>query len=290
MKKLFFILTATFLPFSSNAWEPCGTDYKGNTANCEYQIVNGTLTIRGTGDNGNIGWWQEARLYAPWYHKGVTNVVIEDSIKNLGYQGFSGITSRNSIVVPNSITSLHSDAFKGLYADEVIVPDSVTSIGSYAFCYATIKSINIPESVTSIGASAFMDAPSLKNVIIPDSVTSIGQGAFYGCKNLQSLTISDEVNLQAMFTYLGKVSYPSNLKIYCTGDTAKCDANLEAAGYPELKSIGATTKKINGVSYVYDKNGKLVTTSGHRTEKRIYTVEEANAVSGKINTVKLRYK
>ena len=58
----------------------------------------------------------------------------------------------------------------------------------------------------------------------------------------------------------------------------------------ELKSSKATTKKINGVTYVYDKNGKLVTSSGHRTEKRIYTLEEANAVAGVKNRISIKYR
>ena len=57
-----------------------------------------------------------------------------------------------------------------------------------------------------------------------------------------------------------------------------------------LKSSKATTKQINGVTYIYDKSGKLVTSSGHRSEKRIYTIEEANAVAGARNRVSIKYR
>ena len=42
----------------------------------------------------------------------------------------------------------------------------------------------------------------------------------------------------------------------------------------------------DGSTTIRDQNGHLLGFKG----KRIYTVEEANAVSGKVNTVKLRYK
>ena len=293
MKKLFFILTATFLPLSSHAWEACGTDANGNTANCEYQIdASGTLTIRGVGNNGNIGDWdQDSGTIAPWRGKGVTNVVIEDSIKNLGYLGFNDIRSVNPIEIPSSITTISGGAFFGVRTSEVIIPDSVTKIETAAFNWSELQKINIPDSVTSIEGG--FRGTGLKDIVIPDSVNSISDGAFSYCLYLQSITIGENTQLGEIFrgpdsdTLFTDIA---NLKIYCTGDTAKCDANLAAAGYSDLKSSKATTKQINGVTYIYDKNGKLVTSSGHRTEKRIYTIEEANEVAGPINRVSIKYR
>ncbi len=290
MKRIVFIFSLA-LPFSSNAWEACGTDAQGNTANCEYQIIDGTLTIRGVGNNGNIGDWDlDSGTIAPWRGKGVTNVVIEDSIKNLGSYAFRGTTSLNPIEIPSSITTISYNAFYGVSTSEVIIPDSVTEIKGSAFNWSGLQKINIPDSVTSIEGS--FRGTSLKDIVIPDSVTSISGGAFSYCLQLQSITIGENTQLGEIFTGIGEETYVdfSNLKIYCAGDTAKCDANLEAAGYGELKSIKATTKQINGVTYVYDKNGKLVTSSGHRTEKRIYTIEEANEVAGPINRVSITYR
>jgi len=135
--------------------------------------------------------------------------------------------------------------------------------------------------------------PNLTNLVIPDSVTSIAGGALGYCLNLKTLTIGENTNFGAILTGDStdtEFTDIANLKIYCTGDTSKCDANLAAAGYSDLKSERATTKKINGVTYVYDSKGKLVTTSGHRTEKRIYTIEEANQVAGPINRISIKYR
>ena len=289
MKKTVLIL-AILASFNANAWEACGTDAKGNTANCEYQIIDGTLTIRGIGNNGNIGSWsKDTGILAPWRGKNVENVVIENSIKDLGSYGFKDIRSQNPITIPNSVTTIGGNAFFRVKSSEVIIPDSVTDISNSAFNWSSIKKIDIPDSVQVLGG---FRGTNLVDVVVPDSVERIYDIAFSYCRKLQTLTIGENTQLGKILDYLDekRPENLNNLKIYCAGDTAKCDANLEAAGYPEFKSIKATTQKINGVTYVYDASGKLVTTSGRRTEKRIYTIDEANAVAGTTNHVKIRYR
>ncbi len=185
-----------------------------------------------------------------------------------------------------SLKSISTYAFYRMPAENVTIPDTVTTIGYGAFYENhALQNITIPDSVTKIRPYSFYNT-NIKNIVIPDSVEFIGDYALRGCPKLQTLTIGENTRLDKIFGS----TIPQNLKIYCTGDTAKCDANLEASGYGELKSTKATTKKINGVTYVFDNKGKLVTTSGRRTEKRIYTIDEANAVAGKVNSVKIRYR
>jgi len=293
MRKTVLIL-GILASFNANAWEACGTDGKGNTANCEYQIVDGTLTIRGTGENGNIGWWRVDNYiyaYSPWAGQTFENIIIEDSIKDLGYQSFYNSTCANTIIIPDSVQKISGDAFKNAKISGFVLPDGITLIGGHGFSGTPITEIEIPDTVTRIGESAFaqylVSSANLTEIIVPDTVVSIGKGAFSGQSKLQTLTIGENTHLTEIFGS----TIPQNLKIYCTGDTAKCDANLEEAGYPELKSIGATKRKVNGMTYILDKKGNIVASSGRRTEKRIYTIDEANLVakpSG--NTVRIKYR
>lgn len=273
-------------------WTDCGTDAKGNTANCQYKIdANGTLTIRGVGNNGNVGEWDRNNHAAPWTGQGVTNIVIENSIKDVGSQGFSNMTSETPIVIPNGVQSIGKNAFYGVRTPEVVIPNSVTSIKTGAFNWCYVSKVDIPSSVTDV-AVAFRGA-WITDLIIPGSVTSLATETLSSCHKLETLTISDSTQLGAIFQGRDTDSRRTdleNLKIYCVGNQAQCDANLAAAGYSDLKSIAANLKTINGMTYVTDKKGHIVAMSGSRTNKRIYTVEEANMVSGKTNTVKIRYK
>ena len=263
MKKIVFVFSLA-LPFYANAWEPCGTDANGNTANCEYQIdASGTLTIRGTGNNGNIGYWYDSssgRVISPWLDKDVKNVVISEGIKDLGHYAFASIKSDNPITIPSTVTTIGTHAMFMVEAPEVIIPNTVTKIESAAFNWSSITKMDIPTSVLEID-SAFRGT-HLADLVIPDTVQKMTGDALTKCAELKTLTIGENTQLGGIFAIDSDPRTNTNLenlKIYCTGDTAKCDANLEAAGYPDLKSSKATTKQINGVTYIYDKSGKLVT-------------------------------
>ena len=64
----------------------------------------------------------------------------------------------------------------GKQLTSLVIPDSVTTIGSEAFWDNQLTSVDIPDSVTSIGDYALKN--QLTSVVIPNSVTSIGEGAF----------------------------------------------------------------------------------------------------------------
>lgn len=298
MNKLYYtLMICSLLLFSMNAsaWEACGTDAKGKVANCEYQIIGGTLTIRGVGENGSLGNWYSSTqgdVIQPWKNKGVTNVVVENSIKDIGTYAFKGIASENSVKIPSGVTEIKPYSFFNCEISEIIIPETVTVIQDRSFLWSSMQKVDIPNSVQEIGSMAFR-ATGLVDVVIPDSVLTIGDGAFSYCTSLQSLTVGENTILGNIFDYSGenhRVTDITNLKIYCTGDTKKCDENLKNAGYENLKSTAVTAKKVNGVTYIMDKKGNIVASSGERLNKRIYTMEEATTVAGQKNKVMIRYK
>ena len=169
------------------------------------------------------------RLYSD-EHTEIKDLVIPNSVTNIGNSAFSSCTGLSSVTIGNSVKSIGRGAFSGctglkkviisdiaswcgidfasnpleyahhLYSDEnteikdLVIPNSVTNIGNSAFSSCTgLSSVTIPNSVTGIGNSAFSNCTGLSSITIPNSVTSIGNSAFYNCTGFSSITIPNSV-------------------------------------------------------------------------------------------------
>ena len=99
-------------------------------------------------------------------------------------------TSLTSITLPNSVTSIGSNAFEGCSGlTTITLSNSITSIGSNAFGGCSgLTTITLPNSLTSIGEAAFEGCSGLTMLTLPNSITSIGKAAFLGCSGLTTIT------------------------------------------------------------------------------------------------------
>ena len=135
----------------------------------------------------------------------IKNLIIPNSVTNIGDYAFYNCSGLTSVTIPNSITFLGERAFDGCSSlTSVIIGNSVTSIGDYAFHDCSgLTSVNIPNSVTSIGESAFRNCSGLISVTIPNSVTSLGGWAFSGCSSLTSVNIGNGLTSLDQYTFYG---------------------------------------------------------------------------------------
>ena len=87
--------------------------------------------------------------------------------------------SKNIFEIPNFVSEIGSDAFKGCFMlREIVIPNSVKAIGDSAFYDCTnLEQLTIPESVCSIDAD-------------PDTASSAGSWPFWGCSSLQTISVS----------------------------------------------------------------------------------------------------
>ena len=186
----------------------------------------------------------------------------------------------------NDVSSINAGAFQFMTGMKAFtIPKSVTDIELHGFLGSGIKSLVIPDSVKSIGYRAFESMNGLKSLTIPDSIQTIGERAFQGIK-LSSLAISSDMLLRYLNAG-GLFNENSDFDITCTsGDCTEIIKSWDAANNTSyLKHAKISARQVDGTVVVYQ-NGKIIGYKG----KRIYTVNEATAVSGEKNMIKIRYK
>eukprot|EP00041_Stephanoeca_diplocostata_P028783 m.832182 g.832182 ORF g.832182 m.832182 type:complete len:1540 (+) comp23434_c1_seq2:167-4786(+) len=111
-----------------------------------------------------------------------TSVVVPDSVTTLGSNAFSGCTALQSVSLSNTVSLLNNSAFASLSSLTEVNATSVRHIGSLAFSRCVgLTDIRLSDVLTYIGAYAFQICINLTSIWIPTSVTYVGENAFFGC-------------------------------------------------------------------------------------------------------------
>lgn len=151
----------------------------------------------------------DANLYAVFIEKDVYDIDYssylelgkDNSLNGLkttedGDQIYSG----RKIVIPESITTINSNAFyKNKTLKNIFVNGTnLTTISSYAFGDSSIEYFEFVSSITNIGTKAFYNCPfkilNYNNVLVlPDSLKNIGESAFNGCFTKESQSGAEKV-------------------------------------------------------------------------------------------------
>ena len=254
---------------------------------CEWSYNTETkkLTITGNGSStmdDYSQYFQDSPV--PWnaYRQEIESLSV-NGLKSLGERAFQYHTALKEVSLSNELETLVGHAFQfDTSLSSINIPDTVTSLEFCAFQGSGITDIIIPSSVTTIEQGVFADMDNLVSVIIPDSVTSIGRLAFLNTPNLTSIIIPDSVTEIANDAFENTVAY-----IYCKDTTERLCKDLIFASSGKLKI------------YTIDSDGKIKV--GEKTyanlndlpkyvKRRIYSIDEANAVAGTKNRVSITYR
>lgn len=114
-----------------------------------------------------------------------------------GTQGTAGPQSKTYPAngIPQNAFSLGENIYNAKL-NSIILPNSITSIGDSAFykCINLKGVLTIPNLVISIGNSAFNRCTNLSGtLVLPNSVTTLGEYAFSQCQSLTGLTLSESL-------------------------------------------------------------------------------------------------
>ena len=205
----------------------------------------------------------------------IKDLVIPNSVTNIGSYAFSGCSGLTSVTIPNSVTNIGDDAFSGCSGlTSVIIGHGVENIGKRAFdncnaltavhisdltawcnitfsysslsyVYLNIRDNNVYDSNPLYYAChLYMNGTEIKDLIIPEEVTKISDGAFYGCSSLTSLTIGNNVTSIGSYAFYrcsGLTSVTIGNDVTNIGDLAFCRcSSLTSVNIPNsVTSIGS---------------------------------------------------
>ena len=168
------------------------------------------------------------------------------------------MTNAGSMSIPNTVTSVGSEAFAGITFDHQADEDGLVYVGSVLWAYegstpektsiqvkegttsiysnvfkncTELVSITLPSTITNIGASAFEGCSSLAEITIPEAVTSIADNAFSGCSSLIEITIPEGI------TYLGSSAFSGCSALTSVVWNAKNCANFGSYSYAPFYNI-----------------------------------------------------
>lgn len=142
-----------------------------------------------------------------FYRCGLQSITIPNSVTTIGSDAFDGCDMLSSVTIGNGVKSMDYGAFRTTGSTSVYISDleawcriafseysnPLRDCEHFYINGEEIKDLAIPGSVTSIGEYAFEGCSGFTSLTIPESVTSIGKRAFYYCSGLNSIAIPSSV-------------------------------------------------------------------------------------------------
>ena len=126
-----------------------------------------------------------------YYCTSLKNISLNTDVISIGDYAFYHCTALTSFAIPENVTSVGNSAFYYCTAlSDIIVGRSVKTIGEGAFSYCSaLTSVEIPSEVKELSENLFYNCTSLTDVVLPEGLEKISQDAFYKCSKLPNITL-----------------------------------------------------------------------------------------------------
>lgn len=154
----------------------------------------------------------------------MSNIIIPDSVTNIGEYAFKGCYNLTNIIIPNSVTEIGEFSFSNCYKlENISLPNNLKVIEDNLFeeCYS-LKKIELPESLEKIERFAFAGCYGIREIVMLENIMSIGKLSFSRCKGLKKITIlSDNFIYFSPSNILYENELVDNIEIYIVNEITK---------------------------------------------------------------------
>lgn len=279
--------------FYVNWGDGSGTMYTDATTEISHQYSDTSFT----------GW---ITIYGDW--KGVQftqnsddnkNVIIQveydNNITSIVYNSFIKCKNLLSIKIPDSVTSIGTNAFLGTALTKIVLPKNLVEINGSAFYTSDLYDVVIPSKVTTINSMLFWFCTNLNTVILHDNITNIKSNAFYGCSKLKNIKIPQNVTNIGDDVFkdcpmLTEILIEPNSPPVISTSTFTSAINTYYVKYSSLQQYKQATNWSAYADIIYPKGGNYsetitISSTAWDSETKTATVEAIGATSEARNLI-----
>lgn len=146
-----------------------------------------------------------ANIVSNTYIDGKGVITFDGNVSQVGNSAFENAKAYDyptdnleTVILPNSVTSIGAGAFAVTNITEIVLPDNIETLGVNALIGCQdLESIRLPKNLKTIGSNALRGC-RFKEIIIPENVTSIDNYAFHENEELEKV-----LNLSNKITHFG---------------------------------------------------------------------------------------
>ena len=114
-----------------------------------------------------------------------THYEIPNGVKSISAYAFSYARNLTNVIIPDSVSDIGEHAFHNCYITNLVLPSNLKKINMFAFHQCgRLNEITIPDGVTEIGYWAFNECYNLTQITLPKSIQEIGSWAFGNLKDV----------------------------------------------------------------------------------------------------------
>ena len=244
---------------------------------CHYDLYDdGHLEISGSG---RMNIYDGNSNMSPWGTE-IETVAIH-GVKNIGTYAFVYSNALKDIQISNTVETISCGAFEGTgFNGTLVIPESVQSIDTYAFANFGNAKIVI-EGTPRLFDTSFVFT-NRTTIYCPNGLECTEKGVWYGVNRSGQITSYDKQDdLYVLIDDFGVKSYYASIDMMTNNVSCSKDECQAILNTPAGQEIAFKGKFYNSVADI---------ASGNYLKKRIYTIDEANQVAGKVNSVKIRYR
>lgn len=147
------------------------------------------------------------------YPIGITydTYTVPTDVRTIGEYAFAG-ANLSSVLLSENLKEIGTSAFNGCKKlESIVLPNSVSTMGIWAFANCTsLSSVTLSEKLGELKSNVFRNCKNLREIHIGKELNTIDGDAFYDCTSIMSFSVDEQ---SPFFTQDGGVLYTKDMSV-----------------------------------------------------------------------------